>query len=601
MNNEDYEIEIYNQYELPEGKKLSTCPVCSHTRKKSKEKCLMLDWERGLGTCQHCGEILQLHKMRSKNAPKDFVALEIPSHQPTDHIYTFFSNRGISKETVDAFRITKGNEYMPQVGKEVGVIMFQYIYNGDVVNVKYRDRDKNFKMYKGAKKTLYNIDSIIGKEHCVIVEGEIDAMSFHEAGVTSVVSVPNGFNSKGQVNVDYINDVYHLLEDMNRIYLCVDNDEAGENGKKELIRRLGSEKVWICDLEDCKDANEYLVKHGKDKLSDVINSAIPCPIENVLRVSDIENDLDDFYKNGTKKGFTIGLEDFDKIFSTYTKQFIVVTGFPSSGKSDFVDQMTIGYNMMYGWKTAYASTENYPYHLHVDKLIRKLYGTTPTYEETKGMSWRKCVEHVNKNFFFIDFEDGFDLDRVLAKGQELVRRMGIRCLVIDPYNKIRDKANTNLSITDYTNLYLNKIDTFCKKNDVLVFLVAHPTKPEKSKEGSLMEPTFYDVKGGGEFYDMSPHGLLVHRDYENSTVKIKVLKVKFSNLGDNQAETVFMWNSLNGRYTKCVAAGTHQENPIKKVYSAKWDNTNWLTNETTPFIKSKSLDIDFRDVQSVEF
>jgi twinkle protein len=45
-------------------------------------------------------------------------------------------------------------------------------------------------------------------------------------------------------------------------------------------------------------------------------------------------------------------------FSTYTGQFITVTGIPSSGKSDFVDQMVVGYNKQYGWKTAFASPEN---------------------------------------------------------------------------------------------------------------------------------------------------------------------------------------------------------------------------------------------------
>lgn len=598
MELDGFEIEVFNQYDLDTTKKVSTCPLCSHTRKKSKEKCMMLDWDRGLGTCQHCGEVIQLHKYVSKYEKKEFEKIELPDSSPNNEVYTYFSNRGISKDTVDHFDVSKGKEFMPQVNKEVGVIMFKYRYNGEVINVKYRDRDKNFKMYKGAKKTLYNIDSIINQTSCVIVEGEVDAMSFHEAGITSVVSVPNGFNAKGQVNLDYINDVYHLLEQLDRVYVCVDNDEAGENGKKELVRRLGSEKVWICDLEDCKDANDYLIKYGKTKLAEVIQNAQPCPIENVLRVRDIEEDLDDFYKNGTKKGYVIGLEEFDKIFSTYTKQFIVVTGFPSSGKSDFVDQMTVGYNMMYGWKTAYASTENYPYYLHVDKLVRKLYGNTPSYEDTKQIGWIKCKNHINDNFFFIDFEDGFTLDKVLAKGQELVRRLGIRCLVIDPYNKIRDKENMNLSITDYTNAYLNKIDTFCKKNDVLVILVAHPTKPEKTKEGNLLEPTFYDVKGGGEFYDMSPHGLLVHRDYNNSTVKIKVLKVKFGNLGENQAEKLFMWNVANGRYTKCQESG--HDGP-SKAYVAKWDNTNWLSSDATPFVKTKALDIDFRDIHSKAF
>ena len=58
-----------------------------------------------------------------------------------------------------------------------------------------------------------------------------------------------------------------------------------------------------------------------------------------------EEELKDFVKNGFKPGFQIGLENFDDIFSTYTGQFITVTGVPSSGKSDFVDQMAVGYRL----------------------------------------------------------------------------------------------------------------------------------------------------------------------------------------------------------------------------------------------------------------
>lgn len=543
----------------------------------------MLDWERGLGTCQHCGEVVQLHTYKKATTGIQYAVPPRKEERIEDPVLKYFEKRGISNATVKDFRITNGTEFMPQVSEEVNVIKFNYFVKDVLVNIKYRDARKNFKMYKGAQKTFYNIDSIQGLDTCVIVEGEVDAMSFHEAGVKNVVSVPNGFNATGQINLDYLTDFYSYFEDKEKIYLAVDNDEAGENGRKELIRRFGSDKVYICDLEDCKDANEYLIKYGKDKLQLVITNAQPCPIENVLRVSDMETQLDDFYKNGIQNGYKIGIADFDSIFSTYTKQFIVVTGFPSSGKSDWVDQMTIGYNMMYGWKTAYASVENFPQYLHVDKLIRKVYGKTPKYEETKKESWKKCVNHVNSNFFFIDFEDGFDLDKVLKKGEELVKRMGIRCLVIDPFNKVRDKENINMSINDYTNTYLNKIDTFCKKNDVLVILVAHPTKPQSDK-GKLIEPTFYDVKGGGEFYDMSPHGILVHRDYELGTVKLKVLKVKFSNLGENQAHTDFYYNVNNGRYTR-IEAG-----------QPRWDNENWIEDNQNPYEQTKMLDIEFSNL-----
>ena len=56
---------------------------------------------------------------------------------------------------------------------------------------------------------------------------------------------------------------------------------------------------------------------------------------------------------------------------TYTGQFITVTGIPSSGKSDFVDQMVVGYNANYGWKTAFASPENALRIYMLTSLMRK--------------------------------------------------------------------------------------------------------------------------------------------------------------------------------------------------------------------------------------
>ena len=59
---------------------------------------------------------------------------------------------------------------------------------------------------------------------------------------------------------------------------------------------------------------------------------------------------------------------------------------------------------------------------------------------------------------------------------------------------------------------------FAKKYDVLVIIVAHPTKMYRDKDGNFEEPNMYNIKGGGEWYDASYHGLLVHRNYEQKTV-----------------------------------------------------------------------------------
>ena len=103
-------------------------------------------------------------------------------------------------------------------------------------------------MYKGAQKTFYNIDAIAGQDSCVIVEGEVDAMSFHEAGVTNVVSVPNGFNATGQVNLDYLTDFYSFFEDKDKIFVAVDNDEAGRTERKNSYAGLVQTRYGLLTL-----------------------------------------------------------------------------------------------------------------------------------------------------------------------------------------------------------------------------------------------------------------------------------------------------------------------------------------------------------------
>jgi twinkle protein len=544
-----FAIEDFNVHKLEEGKKQGICPVCSPDRKpkNQKAKCASYDWDRGLGTCHNCNTSFQLHTYKRKGeAEKVYIKPEQPDaiHSVGTKVEEWFKTRGISKQTLDDLKVTEGPEWMPQTQKTENVIKFNYFMGNQLTNVKYRDGRKNFKLFKGAEKVFYNIDSIVGFEYCVLVEGEMDVLALHEAGITNAISVPNGATLNSN-NLDYLDSCIDYFEDKEKIILAVDSDEAGQALQTELIRRLGSEVCYITTFEDCKDANEYLLKHGKEKLSARISGAKPVPLENVTTFRDIEGEITDFVENGFKPGFQVGLEHFDSIFSTYTGQFITVTGIPSSGKSDFVDQMVVGYNQNYGWKTAFASPENVPTYLHAHKLMRKVWQGMPTKADIGSDRWNQVADHCNSNFYHIDMER-YTLESVLRKAAELVKRKGIKCLVIDPFNKVRDTECKTEDVNRYTMEYLSKIEIFAKKYDVLVFIVAHPTKMYKDKDGKIEEPTMYNIKGGGEWYDASYHGLLVHRDYENKTVKCKVLKVKFQNLGENGAESHFKWEPKSG-------------------------------------------------------
>ena len=376
-----FTIDQFNQYDLEVGKKEGICPLCSADRKPEnrKAKCAMYDWERGLGTCMNCDEVFQLHTFQRKgDVNKVYTKPEWHNNVLiSDKAVKWFEDRGISQRTLIKMRISEGSEWMPQTSKVENTIQFNYFINNELINIKYRDGRKNFKLVKGAEKVFYNIDSTVGHDYVVIVEGEMDALSFVDAKVDSVVSVPNGA-TLNRLNLDYLDNCIEYFDDKSKIIIAVDQDEAGQNLQQELIRRFGAEVCYTINFNDCKDANEYMLRYGDTMLKRLVDTASPVPLENVVTLKDVNDELQEFIHEGFKPGYQVGLNNFDSIFSTYTGQFITVTGVPSSGKSDFVDRMVVGYQMKYGWKTAFASPENKPTFLHTHKPVSYTHLTLPT-------------------------------------------------------------------------------------------------------------------------------------------------------------------------------------------------------------------------------
>lgn len=571
----NFEIEKFNQYNLKENATQSICPLCSHDRKpENKNKnCTSLDWQRGLGTCHNCNETFQLHTYKKRNNEKQYKRPDWSNNtELSENAVKYFEKRGISQFTLRHMKISEGIEFMPQLNKEVNTIQFNFFQFDELINIKYRDARKNFKLYKDAEKIFYNLNGIYQTKEVIIVEGEFDCLSYYECGLHYVVSVPNGANK----NLDYLDTCIEYFDGKDKIYIAVDKDEAGKVLEAELIRRLGIGKCYMVDFKDCKDANEYLVKYGKDELKKTITEAGQYPIDDIIMMEHDGKELDKFFIEGMPKGYVIGRSNFDENFSIDQGRFITVTGIPSHGKSEWVDEMTVGYNINYGWKTCFCSPENQPTFLHKAKILSKILGFRPKSDLLQSEWYKRAKQHIDDNFYFVSFKSGsYDLKRCLEKAKELIFRKGIKVLVLDPFNKIRLKESLNKNITEYTNDYLSMIDDFARENMITIILVAHPRKMDK-ENGKYSIPDFYDIKGGGEFYDMSPFGLSVYRDFELNKTIIKTLKVKFLHLGMSNSTSEFLYNINNGRYTP---------------FGDQYDNDNYLKKE------QKDIKIEFKEVE----
>lgn len=590
-----FDIEEFNVYGIPSKASSHTCPRCSDTRKKKKDKCMSVFWDTGLGQCNHCGERVQLHTYKKKAG-----VIEYKRPQPKNisklsesTLNWFKDHRGISEQTLIKAKVTESLKWMPKAGKEVNAIEFNYFLLSELVNIKSRAKNKDFRFEKDCELIPYNIDSIIGEKECVIVEGEIDALAFIEAGVNNVVSVPNGFtlprpDGTSTIKTDYLDNYYHVFESKEKIYLAVDNDAPGEEGKKELIRRFGSDKCFIVDFEQYKDANEYLIGEGKESLANRIVLAEQVPLEGFVSIRDIEPALDDFWTNGAPKGFTLDLPGLDDCASFIFKQYTLFVSAPGSGKSDLVDHICARLAVKYGLKSAICSTENLPIHFHYDKIVKKILGYRPSPTSINTEKVKKVKQFVADHYYHFDVDGRFYLQDVLAKFEELVKRKGYRVFVLDPFNKIKLKGFDRRDVNAYTEEYHMLLDEFCKRNDAHIFLVLHPNKLSK-REGSdktFIMPTAYDCKGGGEHYDMSYNILGMVRDYERNMVQIRTLKWKFQHLGVSGVDSWFGWNINNGRYT--APDGYYDESNMEQP-SITWRSNSWLDEEEEHFEEEKPL------------
>jgi twinkle protein len=511
----DLNIDVGNK---STGKIKTQCPQCSQTRKNKRDKCLSVDIDKGLFNCHNCGWA-GTTKFEKK---KEYIRPENIKINLTDRVVKWFAERGISEPTLQHWKIGESLEYFPQVGKKRRAINFNYYRENNLVNVKYRDGQKNFKMVSGAELIFYGLDNIKTMEKIYIVEGEIDALSLHEAGIYSVCSVPNGA-SKGNQRLEYLDNCFEYFKDKTEIILCTDNDNPGIELRNELSRRFGAYRCKYVDFGDYKDANEILTTKGAEALRNVIKTAKNFPLEGVLNINDIWDNVLNYNENGVKN-YSIGLPNADTFFKMELGQWSVVTGIPNSGKSDVMDQICCNLATRYDMRCAMFAPESFPYEGHIKRISNKLNETNCTNEQLN-----QTKDFIQDHFFWVKIDlENLTLKGILNAFKELVFQKGINVCVIDPWNMLDHSAQKDHS---YIGRALSEITQFCQQTNTHLFLVAHPRKIE-SENGKYKKPTLYDISGSADFFNKAYNGLIVYRcigertKFKSDVVKIYVEKVK---------------------------------------------------------------------------
>lgn len=525
------------------------CPVCSETRRNKTAKPFSYNVSKGVGHCNNC-EARFVEKgndsQRMSEEPKEYkrpVWANV-TELPDKVVKWFKEERGISQQTLIDLKITAGEEFMPQTGNKENCIKFNYFRGEELINVKYRDGRKNFKLVSGAELILYNLNAIKGQKEVILVEGEIDAASWHEVGLKHAASVPNGANKGG--NLAYMDNCWEYFEGVEKIYLATDNDAPGRILRDELARRLGKERCMIVDFGQYKDTNEVL-KADPLSLPDLLTNAKEYPIEGLFSLKELRNEFHDMRKNGLQPGDGISINAFNELLTWVPGYFSVITGIPNHGKGEFLDQIIVDLAHFHDWGFGIFSPENRPLARHINKLASKVVGTSG--QRMTDAEANEFIDQFNDRIIFIQPPLDLTLTSILDLAKTLVKKNGIRGLVIDPWNKLDHQYTSDEG--RYISKALDEIDRFCILHGVHVFLVAHPYKMPKEKGSKKFEiPTLYSISGSAHWFNKPANGFCVYRNwYDDGTsdTEVHVEKVKFKEWG-HRGQITLQYDYESGRY-----------------------------------------------------
>lgn len=546
---EDEKREIRLWAQGKRGHLRRTCPHCLPIRKNKQSQCLSatIYHDRVVYKCHHC-EIEGAVRLEEEFKP----AIVKDKSELNDDVAEFLKSRGISRDTGITFGCIWMKAFFPDLRKETGAIAYNYAKDGYTTGYKLRSLEEKAHVCTKALKIPFGMDMLDMRENktIIICEGELDCLSYYEAGVTNVVSVPNGAQSLSRDEKGFMWELKSHIDQAERVIIAADNDEAGEKMADELSRRIGRYKCWKIEYpEACKDANDVLMKYSKAKLAEVITNAQPWPISGLYEADHYFDKMDELYEKGFEGKIKTGMENIDTIYSVGKGLLTVVTGIPGNGKSTFVDQLMLNLTRMYGYKLAVCSFENPP-EIHISKLAEMLTGKT-FFDRELGQKMsigekQAAQKWIKRYFYFLQQDDGSKstVEDIIERVKTAVFRFGVNCVVIDPYNYIeRPKSMENE--TQFIDDMLTRFRLVAMAHDLHIWFVAHPTKMPMDADGKYQIPRGYSISGSSAWYSKPDFGLTVHRSDDG--VKIINWKTRYNWLG-REGETIILYNETHNSY-----------------------------------------------------
>jgi len=259
----------------------------------------------------------------------------------------------------------------------------------------------------------------------------------------------------------------------------------------------------------------------------------------LVTFNDIVEPINKYRKTGgLGHGMSTGWPVLDEFLTLQKGNMMVVTGIPSSGKSELIDQLMLQTIALHDWHWTVFSPENYPFESHFQKLSEKWTGKPMLQsfgmEKMSQADVDGAISDLSESISMIEPpKDDMTIEPILDLVDQSTGKNCTDVFLLDPWNEIEHNRPSGMSESEYIGRTLTKLRNFGRRRDILTIIVAHPTKLKKGDDGIYPVPTPYDISGSANWWNKPDVCLSVWRDHQKNdgVVDVYVQKIRNKNLG----------------------------------------------------------------------
>ena len=274
-------------------------------------------------------------------------------------------------------------------------------------------------------------------------------------------------------------------------------------------------------------------------------------------VNDVRNELDKFYNDGFELRKTSYIKKIDGIFSWRKGFLYCFSGYPQSGKSEFINYCMLLRAKFYSDKIVMYSPETNTYEL-ITNLARAYIGknVNPEFDNICSKEeYDKSLDFINDHFVFLENQEELPSVAGLLNTFERLSKKGFGAYVIDPMNWLVESNVGETNLYNYLKVSLTNLKMFAKNFNTIVCYIEHPKTPSPVR-GKIPKASAFSLAGGTMHFNKCDVMCILHRmteeELEEKLSKGDLLAKTLDNLKNNinfvEFETVKMKSQrLNGK------------------------------------------------------